>query len=108
MAISVLKKTSPLPYNGGNAEGLYVQHFNCAFSTTDLTGTVPIGLRKVLYRSAPAPLDDGGSDELLSYSNTNNADGTPVLGTGPTLTISRGALAPLTGLKFSFFILGYV
>lgn len=107
MAISVLSKTPPLPYAGGQL-GMYVQHFTCAFSTTDLTGTVPVGMRKVLYRSAFAFLDNAGTDEVINYGNTNNGDGSPVLGTGQTLTIDRGAIAPLTGLKFGFSIFGYI
>lgn len=107
MAISVLSKTAPMPVAGGQA-GMYVQYFNCAFSTTDLDGTVPSGLRKVLYRSAFSILDEAASDEVINYANTNAVDGSPVLGTGDTLSISRGALAPTSGLKFGFFILGYV
>jgi hypothetical protein len=107
MAISVLSKTEPAPFNGGQ-QGMYVQFFTYAFSTTDLTGTVPVGLRKVKFRSAFAFLDNASTDEVINYGNTNNTDGTPVLGAGPTLTIDRGAVSPLTGLKFSFFILGYV
>lgn len=106
MAISVLFKTPPLPVPGGQ-QGLFVQYFSCAFSTTDLTGTVPSGLRKVVWRSGFGFLDNAGTDEVINWGNTNNADGSPVLGTGPTLTIDRGAIAPLTGLKFSFSILGY-
>ncbi len=107
MAISVLSKTSPAPFMGGQA-GMFIQFFNCAFSTTDLTGTVPSGMRKVLYRSDFSFLDEGGSDEVIAYANTNNTDGTPVLGTGQTLSISRGAMAPTSALKFGFFIVGYV
>ena len=107
MAITILSKSPPLPVVGGQ-QGMFVQFFNCAFSTTDLTGTVPVGMRKVLYRSGFAFLDDAGTDEVINYSNTNNADGSPVLGTGQTLTISRGAISPLTGLKFGFHIYGYV
>lgn len=108
MAISVLKKSSPLPFNGGNSEGMFIQFFNCAFSTTDLTGTVPSGMRKVLFRSAFAVLEEAGFDEVITYNNTNAADGTPTLGTGQTIAISRGAVAPTSGLKFGFFILGLV
>lgn len=107
MAISVLSKTPPLPLAGGQ-QGMFIQYFNCAFSTTDLTGTVPSGMRKVLYRSGFAFLDEAGTDEVINYANTNNADGSPVLGTGQTLSINRGAISPLSGLKFSFHILGYV
>ncbi len=107
MAISVLSKTAPTPFMGGQ-QGMFIQFFNCAFSTTDLTGTVPSGLRKVLYRSGFAFLDEAGPDEVINYGNTNNGDGSPVLGTGQTLALTRGAISPLTGLKFSFFIVGYV
>lgn len=107
MAISVLSKTPPLPLPGGQ-QGMYIQFFNCAFSTTDLSGTVPSGMRKVLYRSAFSFLDEAGSDESINYANTNNSDGSPVLGTGQTISISRGAMAPTSALKFGFFILGYV
>lgn len=107
MSISVLSKTPPLPFNGGQ-QGMFVQFFNCAFSTTDLTGTVPSGLRKVLYRSAFSLLDEAGSDEVITYANTNNGDGSPTLGTGQTISISRGAFAPTSGLKFGFALYGYI
>lgn len=107
MAISVLKKSAPAPFIGGQS-GMFIQFFNCAFSTTDLTGTIPSGMRKVLFRSAFAFLDNAGTDEVINWGNTNNPDGTPVLGTGETLEIDRGAISPLSGLKFSFFIVGFV
>lgn len=108
MAISVLSKSSPLPFTGGNTEGMFIQFFNCAFSTTDLTGTVPSGMRKVLYRSAFSFLQEAGVDESINWNNTNNTDGSAVLGTGETLSISRGGIAPTSALKFGFFVLGYV
>lgn len=106
MAISVLSKTPPLPVAGGQ-QGMFIQYFNCAFSTTDLTGTVPSGLRKVIFRSAFSFLQEAGSDEVINWNNTNNDDGSAVLGTGETLAISRGAMAPTSALKFGFFVLGY-
>ena len=107
MAISVLKKSEPAPFIGGQ-QGMFIQFFTCAFSTTDLTGTIPSGMRKVLFRGSFAFLDNASTDEVINWGNTNNADGTPVLGSGQTLTIDRGAVSPLSGLKFSTFIIGYV
>lgn len=106
MAITVLRKSSPHPFLDGQ-RGMEIQFFNCAFSTTDLTGTVPSGLRQVVYRSDFSFLQEAGSDEVINWNNTNNADGSAVLGTGETLSISRGAMAPTSALKFGFFIIGF-
>lgn len=104
MAISVLSKTTPTQIG----DNLVIQFFNCAFSTTDLTGTVPSGMRKVLFRSAFSFLDETSSDEVINWANANNADGSAILATGEKLSISRGAMSPTSALKFGFFILGYV
>lgn len=107
MAITVLSKTQPIPLDGGQ-QGMYQQFFNCAFSTTDLSGTVPSGIRKVVYRSAFSFLSEGGVDEAIHWNNSNNTDGSAVLATGELLSISRGAMAPTSALKFGFFIVGFI
>lgn len=107
MAISVLSKTAPYPVNGGQA-GFYQQDFTCAWSTTDITGTVPSGLRKVLRSTAPALLQIVGDDETIYFSNTLNGDGSLVLGTGQTISFGRTGFSPTSGLVFSFSLKGYI
>ncbi len=107
MAITVLRKTSPRPVPGG-LEGTFEQRFTCAFSTTDLTGTIPSGMKKVIAMGAPAFLQAAASDEVIHYDGTVNAEGSFVLATGDLITLTRVCMGPTSGLKFCITFEGYV
>lgn len=107
MAITVLNKSSPFPVPAGQ-QGFFQQDFTCQWTGTDITGTVPSGLRKVKRVTAPAIMQTVGDDEQINFTNTLNADGSLVLGTGETVSLSRTGFSPTSGLVFSFSIKGYV
>ncbi len=106
MAISVISKTSPRPVTGGQ-EGAYEQCFTCAWSTTDRTGTLPVGLRKVLRINGFTVLSASAiANDLVAFAGTVNADGSLLLGTGQTLSLMRPA-GTTSACKFSLVIEGY-
>lgn len=80
----------------------------CQWSTTDITGTVPSGMRKVKVAGGFGILQVVGDDEQIYYSNTLSGDGSLVLGTGGTLSLGRTGLSPTSGMVFTFTIKGYV
>jgi hypothetical protein len=107
MAITVLSKTSPRPVPGGQ-EGVQEQWFTCAWSTSDTTGTVPSGMRKVLRIKGFAILTSTGiANDVLLFGGTVNGDGSLALDTGQVLTLGRPA-GTTSACKFSFGIEGYV
>lgn len=107
MAITVLRKSAPYHVDGGQS-GNYQQDFVCAWSTTDITGTVPSGLRKVRFATSPAWMQTVGDDEQIQYGNTLNADGSFVLATGEKITLNRTGFSPTSGAVFAFAIKGFV
>lgn len=106
MAITVLRKSSPRPVPGGQ-EGTYEQIFNCAWSTTDVTGTIPSGLRKVVFMGPPMYLQEPAEGETIYHAGSVNADGSIVLASGDVILMGRVSFAPTSGLKFSIRIEGY-
>lgn len=107
MAITVLRKSSPYHVDGGQS-GNMQQDFVCQWTSTDITGTVPSGMRKVRFVFAPAILQTIGDDEHIYFTNTLNGDGSMVLGTGEVLNLGRTGFSPTSGLVFSFAIKGFV
>ncbi len=106
MAISVLSKTAPRPLLGGQ-EGAYEQTIYCAWSTSDTTGTVPIGLAKrVFYKGFTVLNASAIANDLVAFAGTVNADGTLVLGTGGTVSLMRPA-GTTSACKFSVTFEGY-
>jgi hypothetical protein len=107
MAITVLSKTQPRPVSAGQ-EGCFEQMFSCEWSTTDVTGTVPVGMTKVLRMKDVVLLEEPSEGETIYHSGTVNDDGSLVLSTGALLNLGRISFDPTSGLKFSFAIEGYI
>jgi cold shock CspA family protein len=107
MAITVLSKSSPTPQPGGQ-QGVCTQKYVCSWTTTDTTGTVPSGMRKVLFVDGFTFLQEVASDEEMFVSSTINGDGSVTLDTGQVITFGRIGMQVTSGLKFSFTIEGYV
>jgi hypothetical protein len=107
MAITVLRKTSPYHLDGGQ-QGQFQQDFVCAWSTTDATGTVPSGIRKVRQVNGFTWMQIPADDEIIYVSNTLNADGSLVLATGDLISLGRTSFTPTSGGVFCFSIKGYV
>jgi hypothetical protein len=107
MAISILSKTRAYPVPAGG-EGFYKQTIVCAWTTTDITGTVPVQLRKVQRYRFNGYLQEPADDETTFLTSAKNGDGSIVLDTGQVLTFGRDSFNPTSGIKFSFDIEGYV
>lgn len=92
----------------GGQEGAFEQWFTCAWSTTDTTGTIPSGLRKVLRMKGPAILSStGAATDLPIFGGTVNGDGSLALSTGDAFPVAR-PVGTTSACKFSFGIEGYV
>ncbi len=106
MAITVLSKTSPRPVPGGQ-EGCYQQWFTCVWSTTDATGTIPSGMKKVLRMIGANILTSTAvAADLPIFAGTVNGDGSLALGTGDTISLARPA-GTTSACKFTVGFEGY-
>ncbi len=107
MAITVLSKTVPYQVQSGQ-QGFFRQTFTCAWSTTDTTGTIPSGMKKVLrYVGCGILTASAIANDQVNVANTLNADGSLVLGTGATISLERPA-GTTSACKFTVTFEGYI
>lgn len=106
MAILVISKTPPYPVNAGQ-QGFYRQTFTCAWSTSDTTGTIPSGLKKVLRYTGFTVLNSSAiANDLVAFAGTVNSDGSLALGSGDTISLMRPA-GTTSACKFTVTFEGY-
>jgi hypothetical protein len=106
MAISVISKTTPYPVSAGQ-EGFYRQTLTCAWSTTDTTGTIPVGLGKVLRYTGFTILNASAiANDVVAFAGTVNADGSLLLGAGNVISLMRPA-GTTSACKFTVTFEGY-
>lgn len=104
--INVLSKTTPRPINGGQ-QGAFEQCFTCSWTTGSTTGTVPVGMKKVLRIKGFVVMNASAiANDLVAFAGTVNGDGSLLLDTGDTISLMRPA-GTTSGCKFSFVIEGY-
>ncbi len=106
MAITVLSKTPPFPVAAGQ-QGFYRQSFTCAWSTSDTSGTIPSGMKKVLrYVGFTILTSTGIANDVVIFAGTVNGDGSLVLGSGDTISLARPA-GTTSGCQFTVTFEGY-